>query len=810
MRNHDHAADQGLAVPVTRPQHDGLRRAMSMRSTVVVALLTLALAAGVFVAGWQIVKHVDKRQIAALSSTLPQGERPDQATLDTIAGVLTEGSVWIGSTEVAFEGASIATGPYGRPAGPIAIRYTLPLGDSGLTVRIGHSAWEWLLFNVATILLVAWIYQTAIWFTVRPQLAEIEARRENAVEAQRALEVSEERYRGIASITADMFWETDPEGNVTFIMTAGDGRLEPVARVAKDIKGQPVSALLDQFAPGAAAQLERRFARRRAFSGFQIDGTTPEGPLYLVSSGRPLFDDTGTFLGFQGATRDVTELVIAQREADTATRQIESLFSNAPAAILITDMDRRLVQVNRTYCEWTGTTPGQLIGKYHAGTANAHVSAWADTLETRVVQTGEMVEAERTITWQDGKTRRVSVIKYPIRDGGGALSLVGTIITDITRLHEAEERLNRAQRLEAIGQLTGGVAHDFNNLLTVARGNLELLQFRLGEAEPTVKKHIDATLRAIDHGASLTQQLLSYARKQALSPTAIDVRETLERFGDMVRRLLRENITVTVAVKGELSDIQADPSQLEAALLNLALNAQDAMPQGGTLTIAAAPSGAQHVAISVTDTGTGIDESIREKVLEPFFTTKDVGEGSGLGLSMVYGFVKQSGGDFELKSTVGRGTTVSLAMPVVGTAIEPDDAPVEEIEILPSEGIKSSALLVEDNPDLREVAEMMLRSLGYRVDSAADAETALRHLEAHQDYDVLLTDLVLPGAMSGRQLAERAHRSHPDMRIVITSGYADSVLKAEGALPEDFAFLPKPYRLASVSQAVGAGIGKPH
>ncbi|NQV80020.1 MAG: response regulator, partial [Alphaproteobacteria bacterium] len=349
-------------------------------------------------------------------------------------------------------------------------------------------------------------------------------------------------------------------------------------------------------------------------------------------------------------------------------------------------------------------------------------------------------------------------------------------------------------------QLTGGVAHDFNNLLTVARGNIELLELRIGN-DDKARANIAATLRAIDHGAALTQQLLSYARKQALSPSTVDVAKTLEHFGTFLRSVIRENISIAVDASEGLPAIQADQAQLEAALLNLALNAQDAMPGGGILTISASKAigATDRVDIAVSDNGTGIAEALRDKVLEPFFTTKDVGQGSGLGLSMVYGFVKQSGGDFDLESTPGAGTTVTLSMPLatVGPALEHEDEGSATVQ----KG-KGRVLLVEDNPELRDLAEGMLDSLGYVVDSAADARDATRHLQDCGDYDILFTDLVLPGDVSGLQLAEWATASHPTMRIVITSGYADNVLREGGGLPPHVQFLPKPYQLATISQVL--------
>ncbi len=784
------------------PGPDPIRRAMSLRSSAILAGLALALAVvAQFVTG-SIVKEVDRRQVSAFGAAL-RTDGPSGAQLANLADTLSEAFIWPGRTQVVFEQDGAIIARFGRVDGLLATTSMLDVGGSGIVARISHDGWPRLLIAILGMLAISLAFQAAITAAVRPQFQSLEHRRLAEIEARRALAASEERYRGMASLTADMFWETDADGRLTYFQTSGKGRLAPIAKIADSIIGEPVGMLLDAFSHGARVEIEEHFDARDPIVGHQIDGETDEGPLHFVTNAQPRFSEAGKFIGYQGATRDVTDLVVAQSKADTVVRQIESLFSNAPAAFLIKDLNRQFVHANNTFAAWTASTPKALVGEYHAKMPDPADSAWFSAMDARVLRSEGPIEAERTIKWPDGKTRRLSIVKYPIRNSDGEISLIGMIATDISRMHDAEERLQRAQRLEAIGQLTGGIAHDFNNLLTVARGNLELLDFRFNDADASVRKHIDAAMRAVDHGAVLTQQLLSYARKQTLSPAPINVGETIDHFVGLARRVLRENITLKTRVPDGIPDIVADGAQLETALLNLALNAQDAMPEGGDLTIDVTPAwnDPSHVVIAVSDTGTGIEEGVRDKVLEPFFTTKEVGSGSGLGLSMVYGFVKQSGGDLELKSVVGRGTTVRLTMPVARLNAEADDD-AEEDDVHHGKG---RALLVEDNPDLREIAQMMLSSLGYIVDAAPDAESALRFLAEGARYDVLLTDLVLPGALSGRKLAEQVHESYPDMRIVITSGYADSVIKAEGELPEEFGFLPKPYKLASISKAVGIG-----
>ncbi|MEQ8246817.1 MAG: PAS domain-containing protein [Alphaproteobacteria bacterium] len=741
--------------------------------------------------------------------------------------------------------------------------------------------------------------------------------------AQRVAE-SEERFRSIAEMSADLFWETDAEGRITFFVNRSGSRLA----LAPDVyMGTKFLDLVREVSPHSAIELEQIMAKRQSFSGLRQDGVSLDGaPRHLVANGRPIFGLNGTYLGYRGGTRDVTDLVEAEKRAARSARQIRAFFDNAPAAIIIKNRDLQITHVNGTYETWSGRALDTVLGKtspeihsdspqaraYHSidqeilATGRAHrdedsftfgdgtkrsiasvrfpildddgeptgigvfltditdqhkaqeraaeISAqlqqfldnspsaiaikevdgrfsqvnpawctllgksaqevigktnsdifpngpaqgWLRTQDKKVVDAVGPIESEAEILAGDGAMRRISSVRYPLRDKSGRVTHIASISTDITQARNAEERLRQAHRMEAIGQLTGGVAHDFNNLLTVAQGNLELLELSLTDAGQ--RQRLEAAIRAVKRGGSLTQQLLSFARKQTLAPTSISVAEAVNQIGAMIGRVLRANIVLQVEIANDLPPIQADPAQLESALLNLALNAQDAMPRGGHLTLRADrdETNPSLVNLSVADTGTGIAEAIRERVLEPFFTTKSVGEGSGLGLSMVYGFVQQSGGYLEIQSEVGRGTEIVLSMPVARSPIEVEGSDK------PLVAGKGRVLFVEDDPDLRDMAEQMIRALGYVVESVPDADTAARRLIQKTPFDILLTDLVLPGNTNGHQLAEFARGIRPTMHIVVTSGYADSVLKEEGDLPAGSIFLPKPFRMSALSQVLHA------
>jgi PAS domain S-box-containing protein len=376
------------------------------------------------------------------------------------------------------------------------------------------------------------------------------------------------------------------------------------------------------------------------------------------------------------------------------------------------------------------------------------------------------------------------------------------------RRAEAETLLHQAQKMEAVGQLTGGVAHDFNNLLTIIIGNLETLQRRLhgGPVDGAdLKRLSDYALVGAKRAASLTQQLLAFARRQPLNPRTLDINQLVTDMSNLLARTLGEAITVETILAPGLWPAFVDPNQLEVAILNLAVNARDAMPNGGRLTITTAnlqcpgagtPSNlteGSHVLIAVSDTGSGMDASVISRAFEPFFTTKDIGQGTGLGLSQVYGFVNQSGGHVTIDSAVGVGTSVTLYLPhVVGKHVDSHGSPPAE-RSQRARANSETILVVEDNDFVREYSTDILRELGYRVLEAPDAVTALALIETSPDIRVLFTDVGLPGAMNGRGLAEAAMGRRPDLKVLFTSGYAkDSVVK-EGRLEPGVQLLTKPF-----------------
>src|SRR5438270_8989721 len=387
-------------------------------------------------------------------------------------------------------------------------------------------------------------------------------------------------------------------------------------------------------------------------------------------------------------------------------------------------------------------------------------------------------EAEGWRCRKDGTTFMANVVINAIRHASGRLLGFAKITRDITEKKAAEEQLRQAQKMEAVGQLTGGVAHDFNNLLTVIMGNLENLD-RILPPAPSTQRIIAAALRAASRAAMLTHRLLAFSRRQPLTPEVLSANKLVAGISELLRRTLGESILIETVLAGGLWPTLADGNQPENALLNLALNAREAVPEGGKLTIETANTHldeayarmheqvqpGQYVGIFVTDTGAGMARETVAHAFEPFFTTKEIGQGTGLGLSQVYGFIKQSGGHVKIYSEVGEGTTVKLYLPRYrGAENVVDDRP--ETYQLPR-GRSELVLVVEDDPDVRDYTVEMVGDLGYSVLSAPDGASALRLLDSHRQVSLLFTDVGLPGGMNGRQLAEQALRRQPRLKVLI-------------------------------------------
>jgi signal transduction histidine kinase len=420
----------------------------------------------------------------------------------------------------------------------------------------------------------------------------------------------------------------------------------------------------------------------------------------------------------------------------------------------------------------------------------------------------------------DGSVRWIAVRGKVYLDTAGQPRAMAGIVMDTTQQHEAEARLSQAQKMEAIGQLTGGVAHDFNNLLTIIVGNLDMIVRKPDNAQ-RVERLAASGLQAAKRGAEVTEKLLAFSRRQVVRPETVNPNRLLKDFLALLQRAVGETIEVQLSLDASLDPVRLDPGQFESALLNLAVNARDAMPGGGTLTVKTCNahldadeitdrpdlSPGPYVLVAISDSGHGMDAATLTRAFEPFFTTKDVGRGTGLGLSQVYGFVQQAGGHAKIKSTVGQGTTVELYLP--------RSAAVEQAAAIPSEGplplrratAGEVVLVVEDEPAVLEMAVESLGELGYRTITATRASEALDRLRGPDRIDILFSDVVMPGGMNGVQLSVEARRMRPGLRVLLTSGYTGTALD-DHSVPADLPLLNKPYQREDLANKMRIVLGR--
>ncbi|MCP3384515.1 PAS domain S-box protein [Bradyrhizobium sp. CCGUVB4N] len=505
-------------------------------------------------------------------------------------------------------------------------------------------------------------------------------------------------------------------------------------------------------------------------------------------------------------SRDATLLLRQVGEAQRAMREsvtrLTAIVETAVDGVILFDAQARILLFNPA-CERLFGYRAQEVMNLDIGMLMSNDERRPTTGHARRFATGEAIGL-----CKDGSSFPMNLsVGQAWQDG--ELIYVG-IIHDLTARKLTEQQLQQAQKMETVGQLSGGIAHDFNNLLTVIIGNAEHLSEQL-KARPDLRQFADDICESGERGAELTQRLLAFSRRQLLQPKTIDCRELLQSMLKLLKRTLRENIEIKTAFGPGTIQAFADRAQLESAVLNLALNAQDAMPSGGHLTLSTelaaidedyralhpeVTSGA-YALISVTDDGEGMTPEVIEHAFEPFFTTKEVGKGSGLGLSMVYGFAKQSDGHVSIYSEQGLGTTVRIYLPRTGGGQSPTD--VLDGEDTAPRG-HETILIAEDDPFVRSSVILRVEALGYRVVAAVNGQEALQRLRADPGIDMLFTDIVMPGGMSGWELADQARRIRPGLPVLFTSGYALETLVEQGRAQAEAVVLTKPYRKIELAQ----------
>ncbi len=561
-----------------------------------------------------------------------------------------------------------------------------------------------------------------------------------------------------------------------------------------------------------------RRSLRRQFAEIEVGGRCFRVAVH------PLLDGSGAFAGAVRAVEDITGRKTAERERERLLSQLagerarlETVLQQMPAGVIMAEAPSgSLVMINgRVESIFRG--PFRIGGgiecylQYPAFRPDGREYRPDEHPLARTIQCGEVItDEEMQFVRADGTRADVLVSSAPIRNPEGSILAAALTLHDVTERTQLEHQLRQAQKMEAMGRLAGGVAHDFNNLLTVIGGYGQMVRDALDPKAP-LRKDVEAILEASDRASTLTRQLLTFSRRQMAEPRVLDLNRHIARVSRMLRRVIREDIQLVTVLKAAPARIKVDPAQIEQVLMNVALNAKDAMPKGGRLTVetayldvaeeASQPGGlgpGQFVALYMTDTGSGMDADTQSHMFEPFFTTKRKGKGTGLGLATVYGIVKQNGGEIVIDSALGRGTTVRIYFPSVEERVDASGVPGRAAARPGTETV----LVVEDDSEVRKLAAEMLGRQGYAVLRAISGSEAVRLWRRHAaSIDLLLTDVVMP-SMAGPELAATLKAERPDLKVLYMSGYPEEIMAKHGLVASPSTFIHKPFTADALLRSV--------
>jgi PAS domain S-box-containing protein len=649
------------------------------------------------------------------------------------------------------------------------------------------------------------------------------------VMAEQALRQSEAEFRTLAEAVPHHVWTATAEGSLNWFNPrvyeyAGfsPGQLDG-ARWAHIVHRDDIPRALAAWtkAIGSGDTYEVEFRLRRADGAFR----------WFLARAVPARDEQGHIIRWIGTNTDVHDqkliagelaelnATLAQR-VEEKTRERDRIWNVSQDLLVVAGRNGVWQTVNPAWTRTLGWSEAELLNR---------TSEWLEHPDDNGLtrkQVGKLGADETTVRFESRFRHRDGSYRWLSWTGVADRDHIYAVARDVTaekaaaeRLKATEEALRQSQKMEAVGQLTGGIAHDFNNLLTGIVGSLDLLQTRLNQGRTeNVPRYINAAMTSANRAAALTHRLLAFARRQPLIPKGVDANALVVSLEDLLRRTIGETIDLEIRASADLWGTLCDPNQLESALLNLAINARDAMPDGGKLTIATANarlanvaadtpalSPGDYICIDVNDTGVGMSAEVAARAFDPFFTTKPIGQGTGLGLSMIYGFARQSNGHATIDSRLGQGTSVRLYLPRHhGDSAVEHAAAVKATEHAATGEI---VLVVEDEPVVRGVIVEMLHDEGYRTLEAVDGPSGLRILREHQRIDLLVTDVGLPG-MNGRQLADQARETWPDLKILFITGYAESVAISDGFLQAGMEMITKPFELDHLSRRIRAMISR--
>jgi two-component system, cell cycle sensor histidine kinase and response regulator CckA len=643
-----------------------------------------------------------------------------------------------------------------------------------------------------------------------------------------ALRESEERHRQIARCVPDMIWVMDLSGRFTYANSAT--RRITGWTVEELLKLHFQDAVTPQTATKYAKAIEEELARvsrphydRNWVRTFESEHLHKNGSTFWAEiAGTFTWSADGKPIGVIGTTRDVTDRRRAEEELFNSRQMLQTVLDTIPQRVFWKDRNSIYVGCNKSHAQDSGyADPGQLIGKTDFETK------WAENAETyrdddrSVMETGQPKNNfEEPISKADGTKTWMRTSKVPLFDKDGNVTGVLGTYEDITERKRLEEQFRQSQKMEAFGQLAAGVAHDFNNILTVILGNLSLLGMG-GTSKVEETSAIEEAGTAAKRAANLTRQLLTFSRRQPLQLRDLDLNEVVANLTKMLHRLIGEHISLEARYAPGGAPIFADVSMMEQVLVNLAVNSRDAMPKGGRLVIELASevvdekmaslapnrNAGEFIRLDFSDTGIGIPAENMAHIFEPFFTTKEVGKGSGLGLATVFSIVQQHNGWIELESAPGKGTTFHIHLP---RQLKTKTTPVKTTGRQPVPGGNETILLVEDEPSVRQLARRLLTRQGYKIHEADSGPAALEIWSKHRkEIDLLITDMVMPKGINGRELADRLLKDRKNLKVIYCSGYTDEMLGEDTPLRNNPNFLEKPFDPQTFLQHVRSCLDAP-